>query len=304
MSASSARGTGKALEGLTPLVRSEVERFLATGDHEATFAGWLGNNFLEVAIGADQILRSALVAEVLARSRAVDMALTLSAQEIVAMTRRKVEPMVRGLFPKREVDLVLATLERSVVFLTPQNIEPVLRSARYLHTAWSLANLYLGSIGAELLSPQAPAIVGLSQETTCYVSMAHFDEDDRCADFVVHEAAHIFHNCKRATVGLAETRTREFLLDIDFGRRETFAYACEAYSRILAHSKSVVERRALLAAHAAGTFPGAEQEVDRREYLALLGRAIGVRNGWKEILAGCAAVKARRSMAGQLAACR
>ena len=38
---------------------------------------------------------------------------------------------------------------------------------------------------------------------------------------------------ERRTVGLPETRQREWLLDIDFRKRETFAYACEAYSRIL-----------------------------------------------------------------------
>jgi hypothetical protein len=202
--------------------------------------------------------------------------------------------MVRGLFPKSEVDPVLATLERSVVFLTPQNIESVLRNTRYLHTAWSLANLYLRSIGADLLSPKALNIVGLSQETTCYVSMDYFDEDDPCADFVVHEAAHIFHNSKRSTSGLAETRIREFLLDIDFGKRETFAYACEAYSQILERCKTKVQRQSMLTAHRAGQFPGHDQEVDRLEYLAILNKAIHARNGWKVILAGCARVKTRR----------
>jgi hypothetical protein len=52
----------------------------------------------------------------------------------------------------------------------------------------------------------------------------------------VHEVAHIFHNCKRRTVGLPETRRREWLLDIAFPRRETFAYACEFYSWMLEHS--------------------------------------------------------------------
>jgi hypothetical protein len=58
-------------------------------------------------------------------------------------------------------------------------------------------------------------------------------KESQFADFVVHEAAHVFHNCKRFTVGLPETRTKEFLLPIDSHQRETFAYACEVYSRIL-----------------------------------------------------------------------
>ena len=79
----------------------------------------------------------------------------------------------------------------------------------WLHSAWALANLYLGSPGAELLSDEAPRIVGLSLETTCYVSLEYFSETSRFSDYLVHETAHIFHNCKRGTAGLEETRRRE-----------------------------------------------------------------------------------------------
>ena len=48
------------------------------------------------------------------------------------------------------------------------------------------------------------------------------DRDDPFADFIAHEAAHIFHNCKRATIGLSETRTKEWSLDIEYRKRETF----------------------------------------------------------------------------------
>jgi hypothetical protein len=133
----------------------------------------------------------------------------------VALTRGKVEPMVRGLFPRAEQDVALATLEKSVAFLTSTNIEPLLLERGFDSSAWTLANLYLASVGAELLGADAPRIVGLSEETVCYVSPAYFAQDDPFADFIVHEAAHIFHNCKRATVGLRETRTKEWLLDIE-----------------------------------------------------------------------------------------
>jgi hypothetical protein len=53
----------------------------------------------------------------------------------------------------------------------------------------------------------------------------YFRHEDPFADFVVHEIAHIFHNCKRRAAGLPETRMRDWLLDIDFRKRETFAYA-------------------------------------------------------------------------------
>ena len=52
-----------------------------------------------------------------------------------------------------------------------------------------------------MLGEDAPNLVGLSEETTCYVSPEYFAEDDPFADFIVHEAAHIFHNCKVSVRG-------------------------------------------------------------------------------------------------------
>lgn len=145
--------------------------------------------------------------------------------------------MVRGLFPRAERDAVLATLERSVVFITTANMERLLRGCNFDSSAWTLANLFLASVGAELLAKDAPRLVGLSEEMTCYVSPEYFLEDDPFADFVIHEAAHVFHNCKRGTIGLRETRAKQCLLDIDYRKRETFAYACEAYACIFERGK-------------------------------------------------------------------
>jgi hypothetical protein len=44
-------------------------------------------------------------------------------------------------------------------------------------------------------------------------------DNDPFAEFIVHEVAHVFHNCKRATVGLHETRTKQRSLDIDYRKR-------------------------------------------------------------------------------------
>jgi hypothetical protein len=205
----------------------------------------------------------------------------------VAFTRAKVEPMVCGLFPRVERQAVLALLERAVVFLTPANLELVLQRQRWLGTAWDLANLYLGSIGAEPLGEDAPAIVGLSEETTCFASMQYFSESDPFADFVVHEVAHIFHNCKRDTAGLPITRRREWLLDIEFRKRETFAYACEAYARIAEQTRDLARREAL--AREYGRDPRiSEVRIDPAEVAEILLEAATRRNGWKVILGRCA----------------
>ena len=68
-----------------------------------------------------------------------------------ALARSKVEPMVRGLFPLAEQDLILAALEKSVVFLTSTNIDSILLKTGFHRAAWDIANLYLGSVTAELL---------------------------------------------------------------------------------------------------------------------------------------------------------
>ena len=233
-------------KSLPATIADEVEHYLRTGKTDPHHTAWSGNGFMERSRRAREDLRSALVREVgrLGEGLAHE---PLPHVDPVALTRDKVEPMVRGLFRRVEQDVVLATLQKSVVFLTSANIEPLLLSHRYDSSAWTLANLHLASLGAELLGAGAPRLVGLSEETTCYVSPDYFAEDDPFADFIVHEAAHIFHNCKRATVGLRETRTKEWLLDIEYRKRETFAYSCEAYARVLERARSPSERRALAA---------------------------------------------------------
>jgi hypothetical protein len=101
------------------------------------------------------------------------------------------------------------------------------------------------------------------------------------------KVAHIFHNCKRSTVGLPETRTRKWLLDIEFRKRETFAYACEAYSRIVDLARTPATRVSLAECMARGPSPS-DERVDPVEYLDIVREAAGMRNGWKRILSRCA----------------
>jgi hypothetical protein len=236
-------------------------------------------------------LRTALISAV--RLREVKTPLSMPTRlDSVALTRAKVEPMVVGLFPRAERDVVLAMLEKSVVFLTSENVETVLLEESFNHSAWTLANLYLAGSGAELLSHDAPKLVGLSQNTTCYVSPQYFHEDDRFADFVVHEAAHVFHNCKRGRLGLRETRSKVWLLDIEYRKRETFAYSCEAYARILELGTRLAERQAL-AGEFSRTVCISDERADGDEVAHIVSTAVAARNGWKVILAQCAPPRQR-----------
>jgi len=234
----------------------------------------------------DTALRQALISAVFQRASHATQPEALADLDVVALTRGKVAPMVKGLFQGDEQEIVLDVLGRSLVFLTPATIEAALAQMPWLGTAWDLANLYLEGVDAELLSDEAPSLLGLSEGTTCYLSAAYLGKPSRFDDFLVHEAAHIFHNCKRRTIGLRETRRREWLLEIDFAKRETFAYACETYSRIHELGKGTTSRQALLAEYAQGPMP-ADDRVDTAEYLYILGEAVAARNGWKRILTRC-----------------
>lgn len=268
----------------------EIARYLRTGEHDVSYTAWPASTFLDRATLAHDALRRALVREVNRRTESAIEPRAVVGLDTVAYTRAKVAPMVRGLFPRAEQAPVLGTLERSVIFLTPSNIATILTDTRWHGTAWTLANVYLGSMGVKRLSEDEPWIVGLSEETTCFVSTEYFEAYGRFEDFVVHEAAHIFHNCKRGTLGLKETRRREWLLPIEFAKRETFAYACEAYSRIRELGHERANRLRLLDELQKEPMPATEH-VDLEEYVDILRDAVTARNGWKRILTRCSTAR-------------
>lgn len=272
----------------TPEQQQQIAEFLETGYHDPLPYGWTGD-WVTALNRADEAMRDALIAELRRRSEGLAQP-TGPVMDYKEFTRRKVVPMVNGLFPASERGNVLSMFDKSVVFLTAENIEDVLRGTKPLSSAWKLANLYLSSIDGRPLSDTAPLIVGLSERTTCYVSYEYFTQTNRFADFVVHEAAHVFHNCKRYTVGLPETRTKDFLLNIDIHQRETFAYACEVYSRMLELTNSRKERLALLQ-EIEDDFTPPDDKVNLDNFRSALAAAATATNGWKKILQACAPEK-------------
>lgn len=274
--------------------QDEVDRYLRTGEHDAMSPHWPGANFLARAQYADAATRQALVANVRRRTSSAVAPVALAGIDLPVFTRAKLAPMVCGLFAEQEQGAVLDVLEHSVVLLTPATIETVLLTTPWLGTVWDLANLYLLSCNAKPLSKDARQIVGLSTETTCFVAMDYFSATDRFDDFVVHEAAHVFHNCKRRTLGLSASPKREWLLDIDYAKRETFAYACERYSHVLELGSSSATRREGLLEVVHGP-PPPDDRVNPQEYIEILTEAVASRNGWKAIMRRCAAAAAERT---------
>lgn len=262
-----------------------IDKYISTGAHDPDDGTWAGDNFLARLSTAKAALRNALIETVCTRTRDAKLPATLPAIDPTSLSRAKVAPLVRGLLPRKEQEIVLDALTQSIVFLTPENIEAILRGQAWLGTAWNLANIYLESCGAVPLSAQPCGLVGLSEGTNCFVSMKYFEAEYRLDDFIVHEAAHVFHNCKRMTIGLPQSSRHEWLLDIEFSKRETFAYACERYSRILEVGRSVASRCALL--HDIDSLVVPDDRVDANEYIDILRGAVAARNGWKYILHRC-----------------
>lgn len=284
-------GTSRPGEESWPVsIKEAIRQYLETGNDDTLFLDWPGQNYMEKAKNHRTALHKALVCEV--RRRAADAAQPAipAGIDLVAFTRARVLPMVDGLFPADERAVVLGILERSVIFLDSDNIEKVLAAEHFSSSAWRVANFYLGTLGCLGLDDKRCQILGMSEETTCLVSPAYFTEEDRFSDFIVHETAHIFHNWKREYAGLPYSRTREWLLSIDFNKRETFAYACEAYSRILTLGRTRAERKSLLDEYAARVAIG-DERADAVEVVDILREAIAARNGWKRILARCAPMR-------------
>ncbi|NLE58074.1 MAG: hypothetical protein GX616_06930 [Planctomycetes bacterium] len=264
----------------------EVQRYITTGEHDPLHAAWAGRNLLAQAQAGDHGLRATLIEEVRRLTAGRECPSLPPGFDTGQFVLGKVGPMVRGLFPAKEQPVLLDLFAQSLVFVTREDIEKLLGEIQYLFTAWQIANLYLGSLHLPGLDGQPVELVGLSEATTFYVSMAYFRDGDPFADWVVHEAAHVFHNWKRSRAGLPHAGTREWLLDVAFAKREVFAYACEAYARILERAPSPAERRRLHAGYAQKWGPVAEG-LDRAELVDVLAEAVRARNGWKRILGRC-----------------
>ena len=83
------------------------------------------------------------------------------------------------------------------------------------------------------------------------------------------------------------------MLDIGFHKWETFAYACEAYARILERAKTL-SARAVLAGELNDDFGTGDERVARGEVAEVVRQAAARRNGWKVILGTCASTPTTR----------
>ncbi|WMY11060.1 hypothetical protein [Paraburkholderia phenoliruptrix] len=78
--------------GTSEWLDAEVHRYLATGDYDGTFAGWPGENFVDVAQRATLRLRTALLEETLRRAEGFGIQVTVPDDLHACIARRAAYP--------------------------------------------------------------------------------------------------------------------------------------------------------------------------------------------------------------------
>jgi len=270
-------------------IEHEVAHYLATGEHDANaWRRYPGRNAMEQMNAQADTLRNALLNRVRELEGCRAPCRVVLGQISPQYLEGKLAPMVTGIFNPEDQAVVLETLVNSIKFLTRDEAHRVLEESGWPKTSWDVARIWLDSIGAEPLSPGADGLLGLSENQRCYVSMRYFEdvEADPFADYVVHEAAHLLHNNKRRYLGLPERGRSEWLLDIEFLRRELFAYGCEFWWRISTAAQAKKDRVALID-ELTLRLELFESEFDPEEMGAMLRAAARARNPWKALARTC-----------------
>ncbi len=260
-----------------------IERFLRTG--EETWEGAGSGQFSLAQFKEDEAYTRATK---IALRNLLDLLANLLPAEARAMPpvqaeaiRQRIDSMVTGLVPGdwREVALREITARTFVLNLpgAMAAIEAEL-STCFMGDAWRILWALFGDHG---LKPDEIKVVcdGLAGDYA-HVRWSAYQTEDPYSDVVVHEAAHMLHYLKPSHYGLHVRRGQERFVDTEFRHRELFAYACEAYSRVVLHGE-----RKLRVAFAekmldvAFSFPRSQIE----EVAALALRAARARNGWRVI---------------------
>ena len=267
---------------------------------------WPSESVIPRCVQAKHDLDSALLAEIGRRTAGLTLPDDITDNDAAALVRATAGPMVRGLFRPEEQEPVLAAVVAGAVFLTPATIRRAIVMGRQPRTGWTVANIYLNSVGAEPFSAEFSGLVGLSDGTSCYVTAEYLNARDHFSDFLVHEVAHMFHNCHRHQLGLVQTVDTKYPLPIDYRRHETFAYSCEFFSCITARATLPADRLALVAVLEA-SWRADEERVDIGLVVDILRQAVVAPDGWQVVLQRCRAPeeppppKRRRKPARQLA---
>ena len=261
-----------------------IEGFLRTGRDSWEGAG--SGRFTRAQLDRDSNYREAARAALRTLFDRLAELLPLAARSLPLVTpdtiRQRVEPMVRGVVQPDRQDVALRELSRRTFVLNLPGTKAALEaelSTGWLGTAWKILWVYFAE---HRLKPDEVQIDydGLSGGEFAHVGWSAYQTTDPYSDVVVHEAAHLLHNLKPELYGFRVRRGQGRFVDVEFHHRELFAFACEAYSRVVSHDTRKA-RMAFAGKMRADAFSFSVDYVE--EVAALVALAASARNGWRTI---------------------
>jgi len=152
--------------------------------------------------------------------------------------RSRINPMVKGLVQSDWQEIALRELTARTFVLNFQGAKAAIDaefSTCYMGAAWRILWALFGDYGLkpDEIEVECDGIAG----DFAHARWSACQTKDPYGDVVVHEAAHLLHYLKPGHYGLHVRRGQERFVDVEFCHRELFAFACEAYSRVVLHSE-------------------------------------------------------------------
>jgi hypothetical protein len=266
------------------LQTSLIERFLRTG--EETWDGAGSGRFTIAQLNEDEVYTQATKTALRTLFRL--LADLLPAEARVApqvgpeTIGRSIGPMVKGLVEGDWQEVALRELTARTFVLNFQGAKAGMEaelSTCFMGTAWQILWALFGDYGLKPEEIRAECD-GVSGGDFAHVRLSAYESQDPYSDVIVHETAHLLHYLKPAHYGLQVRRGQERFVDVEFCHRELFAFACEAYSRVVLLNKR--KSRISFAEEMkerAFSFPRGQIE----EVAAVVLSASRARNGWRVI---------------------
>jgi hypothetical protein len=282
------------------LLAAPLELFLRTG--EETWDGAGSGRFSRAQLDQDDVFSQAAKTSLRRLFDRLGVLLPADAQLVPLVDqesiRQRVEPMVKGLVQRDWQDVALRELTRRTFVLNYQGTKAALEaelSTGWLKTAWQVLWACFEDYGLKPAGLQIECD-GLSGGEFAHVRWPAYETADAYSDVVVHEAAHLLHYLKPEHFGLHLKRGQERFVDVEFRHRELFAFACEAYSRVVLQG-GLKARMSFAARMREDAFTFSLDHLD--DVAALVLTAAGARSGWRVIGEATRGPKERPSTSGR-----
>jgi hypothetical protein len=260
-----------------------IERFLRTG--ERTWEGSGSGQFTLAQLKEDEAYTRATKTALRNLLGLLANLLPEEAQSSPLVSpdsiRQRIEPMVSGLVQADWRDVASREITARMFILNLPGTKMALEaelSTCFMGSAWQVLWALFEDYG---LKPDDIKVEcdGMAGDYA-HVRWSAYETDDPYGDVVVHEAAHMLHYLKPSHYGFHVRRGQERFVDVEFQHRELFAYACEAYSRVVLHGDRK-SRGAFAEKMLDGAYSFPQSQI--KEVAELVLSAARARNGWRLI---------------------